>query len=84
MDNVASGTNFFYEFLLIAGSKESFDEPKDLTGRIRESLKMSEKSTSNATNNGACDSESRTSGKTKTKMETKDEEPEKVQKCDKV
>lgn len=68
----------FYGFQSFAGSKESFEEPKILTKKIRQVLKMEKESS----NEEANVSDNNTSSSTN--AETKDEEPEKVQKCDKV
>lgn len=86
---MAKGTNFTHDFHSIAGSKESFEEPKDLTGQIRDALRMDKKSAENTTSDRESKSEAtpNTSKSTKsnnTEAETKDEETEKVQKCDKV
>lgn len=80
---------FLYVFYSFAGSKESFDEPKELTKRIRETLKMDKGfagKESNSSNSEQSTGSNSTSDNTSPKRftDTKDEEQEKVQKCDKV
>lgn len=72
-------------FYSCAGAKESFEEPKDLTGRIRELLKMDKKAAANASTETDSTEASNSSSKGHSSTaESKDDEPEKVKKCDKV